>query len=191
MMAGPAYKAAAEPVSTKIPAPIMAPMPRVTRLIGPSARFSEFSPVSPASFINTSSDLVAKSGLPMQLLLFLPKNRKARALLFAGSTFALCAGPQPVHRKPQQHNHHAHASCLRFIQQKHTHDSAGGQYIQQWKKRVSESLVGALQFWATGPQDKNSHDGQHIEQKRGEYYIVQEIAIKVSVSSIRFARTQQ
>src|SRR5215469_9164417 len=69
MMAGPAYSAAAEPVSTKIPAPMMAPIPSVTRLMGPRARFSECSPVSRASFISTSSDLVAKSGLPMQLLL--------------------------------------------------------------------------------------------------------------------------
>src|SRR6516225_2349837 len=69
MMAGPAYSAAAEPVSTKIPAPMIAPIPSVTRLMGPRARFSECSPVSRASFISTSSDLVAKSGLPMQLLL--------------------------------------------------------------------------------------------------------------------------
>src|SRR6266481_388713 len=70
MIAGPAYNEAAEPVSTKIPAPMMAPIPRVTRFIGPSARFRLCSPVSPASFINVSSDLVANKGLPMQLLLW-------------------------------------------------------------------------------------------------------------------------
>src|SRR5215472_4289818 len=45
-MAGPAYSAAAEPVKTKIPAPMTAPIPSVTRLMGPRARFSECSPVS-------------------------------------------------------------------------------------------------------------------------------------------------
>src|SRR5229473_7756894 len=70
MMAGPAYSAAAEPVSTKMPAPMTAPIPRVIRFTGPSARFRQCSPVSPASFINVSSDLVANKGLPMQLLLW-------------------------------------------------------------------------------------------------------------------------
>ncbi len=68
-MAGPAYKEAAEPVSTKMPAPIIAPIPSVIRLTGPRARFRLCSPVAPASFINTSSGFVANKGLPMQLLL--------------------------------------------------------------------------------------------------------------------------
>jgi len=38
-MPGPAYCAAALPVRTKIPAPMMAPMPSVVRLSGPRARF--------------------------------------------------------------------------------------------------------------------------------------------------------
>src|SRR5439155_22157943 len=67
---GPAYNDAAEPVSTKMPAPMMAPIPRVTRFTGPSARFRLCSPVSEASFISVSSDLVANKGLPMQLLLW-------------------------------------------------------------------------------------------------------------------------
>ena len=37
-MAGPAYCAAAWPVRTKMPAPMMAPMPSAVRLTGPSAR---------------------------------------------------------------------------------------------------------------------------------------------------------
>ena len=48
-MAGPAYKAAAAPVSTKMPVPMMAPIPSVIRLIGPSARLRQCSPVSCAS----------------------------------------------------------------------------------------------------------------------------------------------
>src|SRR5467141_97795 len=52
-----------------MPAPMMAPIPRVTRFTGPRARFRLCSPVSPASFISVSSDLVANKGLPMQLLL--------------------------------------------------------------------------------------------------------------------------
>src|SRR5215470_7917356 len=69
MIAGPAYCAAADPVKTKMPAPMIAPIPKVTRLIGPSARFRLCSPDSPASFVSTSSDFVANKGLPMQLLL--------------------------------------------------------------------------------------------------------------------------
>src|SRR6266403_6342891 len=69
MIAGPAYRAAADPVSTKIPAPMMAPIPSVTRLIGPNARLRLCSPVSAASLIKLSSGFVANKGLPMQLLL--------------------------------------------------------------------------------------------------------------------------
>src|SRR2546428_10886401 len=57
--AGPAYCAAAWPVSTKIPAPMMAPMPSVIRLSGVSARFSWCSPASLASARKVEMDLVA------------------------------------------------------------------------------------------------------------------------------------
>src|SRR5882762_1790161 len=57
--AGPACSAAAWPVSTKIPAPMMAPMPSVIRLSGVSARFSWCSPASLASARSVAIDLVA------------------------------------------------------------------------------------------------------------------------------------
>src|SRR2546428_3355729 len=59
-MAGPVYCAAASPVRTKMPVPMMAPMPSVTRLIGPSTRLSECSPVLAASTFSCSIDFVAK-----------------------------------------------------------------------------------------------------------------------------------
>ncbi len=60
-MAGPAYFAAADPVSTKIPAPMIAPIPRVIRLTGPRARLRLCSPVSDASSISMSSGLHFKT----------------------------------------------------------------------------------------------------------------------------------
>src|SRR5258708_12302616 len=69
MIDGPAYSDAAEPVSTKMPAPMIAPIPSVTRFTGPRARLRLCSPVAEASFISVSSDFVANKGLPMQLLL--------------------------------------------------------------------------------------------------------------------------
>src|SRR6266545_4877877 len=57
--AGPACSAAAWPVSTKMPAPMMAPMPSVIRLSGVSARFSWCSPASLASARRVAMDLVA------------------------------------------------------------------------------------------------------------------------------------
>src|SRR5436190_278127 len=59
-MAGPACCAAASPVSTKMPVPMMAPMPSVTRLIGPRTRLSECSPLTAASAFSCSIDFVAK-----------------------------------------------------------------------------------------------------------------------------------
>src|SRR2546430_6481213 len=57
--AGPAYSAATCPVMTKMPAPITAPMPSVTRLRGPSARTSACSPVASASARSVAMGLVA------------------------------------------------------------------------------------------------------------------------------------
>src|ERR1700716_3186295 len=57
--AGPACSAAAWPVSTKMPAPMMAPMPNVIRFKGPSARFSWCSPTESPSARNVGMDLVA------------------------------------------------------------------------------------------------------------------------------------
>src|SRR5260221_1376680 len=112
-MAGPAYSAAAEPVNTKIPAPMTAPIPSVTRLIGPSARFKLCSLVSPASLISTSSDFVANKGLPMQLLLqkvtcsVYPKTAKLDAVIvvaealspYKNISYLLKPLPTKAHRK--------------------------------------------------------------------------------------------
>ena len=56
-MAGPANCAAAVPVSTKMPAPMMAPMPSSTRLLAVSARFRL---CSPSSGVRSAIDLVRK-----------------------------------------------------------------------------------------------------------------------------------
>src|SRR4051794_27410359 len=57
-MAGPAFSAAAVPVSTKNPAPMIAPMPRVTRFIAVSVRFSPpCSSLASASALSASIDL--------------------------------------------------------------------------------------------------------------------------------------
>src|SRR2546425_8857610 len=57
--AGPAYSAATCPVITKIPAPMTAPMPSVTRLRGPSARLRACSPAASASARRVAIGLVA------------------------------------------------------------------------------------------------------------------------------------
>src|SRR5512144_378109 len=65
--AGPAYNAAAWPVSTKIPAPMTAPTPSVTRLKGPRVRLRDLSPVASASARSAVMDLVAQrdmTGIP-------------------------------------------------------------------------------------------------------------------------------
>ena len=56
-MAGPAWLAAAVPVRTKIPVPMIAPMPSSVRSIAVSVRFSAFAPLS-ASPTSCSIDFV-------------------------------------------------------------------------------------------------------------------------------------
>jgi hypothetical protein len=60
-MLGPAPVAAISPVNTKMPAPMMAPMPSDVSPIGPSTRRSRLS--SCISACSCSSDLVANSPL--------------------------------------------------------------------------------------------------------------------------------
>ena len=62
--AGPALSWAAMPVSTKMPVPMMAPMPRLVSCTGPSTRRRRFSPFISSS--SSSSGFLAKSGLPMR-----------------------------------------------------------------------------------------------------------------------------
>src|SRR5690242_10152817 len=62
MMAGPASSAATWPVITKMPAPMIAPMPSEVRPIGPSTRRSRPSSAT-ISACSVSSDLVANSRL--------------------------------------------------------------------------------------------------------------------------------
>ncbi len=69
-IAGPANWAAAVPVNTKMPAPIIAPIPRVIKFTGPSARFSECSLVSAASAMIVLIGFVDKSLLTIHSLRF-------------------------------------------------------------------------------------------------------------------------
>src|SRR5713101_2823985 len=68
-IAGPAYCAAAAPVRTKMPAPIIAPIPREISDTGPRVRLRLRSPDSPASCIKRLIDFFANSGFPMRFLL--------------------------------------------------------------------------------------------------------------------------
>src|SRR5262245_8643909 len=61
MIAGPASMAATRPVMTKMPAPMIAPMPRDVSPTGPSTRRSRFSPS--ASARSVASDFLANSCL--------------------------------------------------------------------------------------------------------------------------------
>src|SRR2546426_2904329 len=58
--AGPAYRAAATPVRTKIRAPIIAPTPSAVRCSGPSVRRSDRSDIVSASARSAAMGLVAK-----------------------------------------------------------------------------------------------------------------------------------
>src|SRR5882762_3434044 len=178
MIAGPAYSDAAEPVSTKIPAPMIAPMPSVTRFTGPSARFRLCSPVSDASFIKVSSDLVANKGLPMQLLLC---GCRLAATLDAKLDFAivgahpvspynkfLCraagfragARPQQIHRHAEHHNHQSRPRGLGFIEQQHQHNDAGSKNIKHRHDRIAECFVWPLHIGPLGAQYKYSGNRQ-------------------------------
>src|SRR5260221_2621679 len=74
---GPALLAAAAAVRTKRPAPMMAPMPSMTRSAGPSVRLRPCA--ASASARSWSTDLVAKSGLSGIGDPFLGRSRSRRS----------------------------------------------------------------------------------------------------------------
>src|SRR5436309_6049435 len=82
---GPALSCAASPVSTKMPAPMMAPTPRAVRLTGPSTRRSRCSPSISAS--RTATGLTAKSWLRS----FIPAPPPGRSL----AATPICVGVYP------------------------------------------------------------------------------------------------
>src|SRR5437763_6621389 len=72
--AGPALAAAARPVSTKMPVPMMAPMPSSTRSVAVNVRLRPCE--TSASARRSSTDLVENSGFP--LAIFSPLRCRAQ-----------------------------------------------------------------------------------------------------------------
>src|SRR5262245_48202405 len=111
-----------------MPAPMTAPMPSVTKLMGPRARFRLCSPVSEASFNSVSSGLVANSGLPMQTLLRVATGRSSmleskldasivgaslsrpygKILLVRAVCPSSAARPEPINGHADEHDNQTH-----------------------------------------------------------------------------------
>ena len=72
-MAGPAFSAAAIPVSENSPAPMMAPIPSATRLSGPSVRFSVWAPPSDSAMMRLRG-LMASRLMRFSSLLDIPQS---------------------------------------------------------------------------------------------------------------------
>ncbi len=68
-MAGPAFSAAAIPVSENSPAPMIAPIPSATRLIGPRVRFSVCAPPSDSAMMRLKG-LIANRFIVLPLCLY-------------------------------------------------------------------------------------------------------------------------
>src|SRR5712691_5421617 len=202
MLAGPAYSAAGDPVSAKIPAPIMAPIPSVTRFTGPRARLRLCSPVSSASFISVSSDFVANKGLPMQLLLYgdlplLPRptanlartyhcrGAKCRAplnkYLGCASSYLRASCPKDVDRHAHHHDHQAWPGCLCLVKQQDKHNRHGSNDVEQRDKRIAKRFVRSLRAGPFSAQYENACNRQHVEDQHGKDNIVEQVAIKISV----------
>src|SRR5215472_1407504 len=160
-MAGPAYCAVATPVSTKMPVPMMAPIPSVIRFVAPSARRRLCSPVSPASFRISLSGLVA-SRLPIRLsFLWLFEFREAhmffsrltrglsrRARDRCGLSLLHAAMPDAVEEIDKQADHQpAHQSRpvgpTQAVDHGATHDDSEGGHHRNCRHSESPLQLGA------------------------------------------------
>src|SRR6266851_2830100 len=88
-IAGPALVAAATPVKVKMPAPMMAPIPRAMSAAGPNERFRQCSPVTSDSARIRSSGFTANKFIASVLsfsdhLLHHPQNIPAHDFLNVG-----------------------------------------------------------------------------------------------------------
>src|SRR5688572_26020630 len=98
MTAGPACFPAACPVSTKIPVPMIAPMPSIVRSSPVSAFFRWPAPVSSASAMIFEIGLVAKSDIKASYKLRNLRRFRFRALRGQIS-------PNEIHRNAGKHDH--------------------------------------------------------------------------------------
>src|SRR5579884_498812 len=188
---------------TKIPAPMMAPIPSVTRLTGPSARLRLCSPLSFASANSVLTGFFANNGLLMRLpplfsavclclpdsipLIRIAKLRLMRDLACLAST----AGPQPIHRNANQHDDEADQRGLRLVQKQNRADECRGQNVQCGNDRIPEGLVRPFGIWAFLPQHKDSRDGQRVKNQDGEDDVVQKIVVQIPEAAVRIAGTRQ
>src|SRR5262245_30402235 len=126
--AGPAFCAAARPVSENRPAPIMAPIPSAIRLLAPSDRFSLCSPPSDSDMIR-SRGLVANRPMIPPCLLCPP---------FAGSA------PDEIDRYAQQHDDQPRPGVARLEKEQQNFNQAGSNDVQDGQDRVSKGFVRSL-----------------------------------------------
>src|ERR1017187_2887458 len=136
-MAGPAKLAAAAPVSTKMPAPMIAPIPSATRLTGPRARFSPPSS-DEASLRSMSKDL--------------------RPSRFDGIQSPSSAAQSNVYWNPEKYNDQAGKAETGLIPEQGRFDRQGQNNIQRREHRISQRAVRTLHFRALHTQDKHSRD---------------------------------
>src|SRR5215475_9560008 len=112
-IAGPACSAAACPVNTKMPAPITAPTPSVTRLTGPSDRLSVCSPSSLASSLSAEIGLTANKFGISKCVILPGENQFLISIHYSSAA----ARPHDKYRNPKQDNHQSGPCELRLVAQ--------------------------------------------------------------------------
>src|ERR1022692_3728163 len=140
---GPAFSAAAMPVSENRPAPIMAPMPSATRFTGPSVRLSECS-LSSASDLMRSSDFVAV--------------RYMSDLSEMGFRF-----PDKIHGQAQQHDNQPGPGVTRLVSQQQDLDRPRRHDRNGRQDRIAEGLIRPLHLGARAAQHEDTGNRQDIE----------------------------
>src|SRR5512146_2112218 len=151
---GPAYCAAAVPVSTKMPAPMIAPIPSRVRLSAPSARFSVCVPSAPASSCNTARLFVANKLIRLSVNVqgMIVRNPgwvangaaggsgHAPAVLRSSRDATLSRddrGERPLARVPQRAGQPTHViRCRRRRDQERVHDG-GAQHHEPVRSRLA------------------------------------------------------
>src|SRR6266568_1532044 len=154
--AGPVYWEAS-PLSTKMPAPTMAPMPKETRESGPSARRRPCSD-SAASLCSCSIVFLIQSPA-------MPPPSSSVETFLSGAGFR---PPDEIHRDSERHNaesRQALPSGHFLSQQRALHEQRKGD-VERGQDRVSPGPIRPRPIRPRAPQTEQAQDGKNVKQHR-------------------------
>src|SRR5216684_2269098 len=90
--------------------------------------------------------------------------------------------PNEVNRNPGNHDDQARPGGRRLVDEKNDQDYRSAYDVQNRDQRITECLIRALRVRTSLSQTKDAGDGENIKDQRRGYYVIQKIAVQISIT---------